>query len=103
LTLEQSLKSLGTAAAGQRRAKPEAVEMKLTEMKDQMQKIKESPSRTVQKIDAVKTFVLPRLDFMMLNGDVGRKQLKKMDQHICQSIDAALRVRGLPVECHHAS
>jgi hypothetical protein len=40
---------------------------------------------------------------MMLNEDVGEKQLKKMDQHIRQKIDTALRVRGLPVECHHAS
>jgi hypothetical protein len=31
----------------------------------------------------------------MLNGDVGKKQLKKMD--------TLLNVRGLQVECHHAS
>jgi hypothetical protein len=74
----------------------------LTEMKVRMWEIRESPLLTVKKIDAVKIFVLPILDFMMLNGDVRRKQLKKMNQKIRQSINAALQVRGLPVECHHA-
>jgi hypothetical protein len=32
----------------------------------------ESPLLIVQKIDAVKTFLLPILDFPMLNGDVGQ-------------------------------
>jgi hypothetical protein len=40
---------------------------------------------------------------MMLNGDVGEKQLAKMDSHIRGKIDEALKVRRLPVECHHAS
>jgi hypothetical protein len=58
---------------------------------------------TIQKINAVKTFLLPTLDFMMLNGDVGKKQLKKMDAKIRVQVDARLNVRGLPVECHYAS
>jgi hypothetical protein len=40
---------------------------------------------------------------MMLNGDVGEKQLAKTDSHIRGKIDEALKVRELPVECHHAS
>jgi hypothetical protein len=75
----------------------------LTEMKARMREIRESPLLTVQKINALKIFVLPILDFMMLNGDVGRKQLNKMNQQIRESIDGALQVRGLPVECHHSS
>jgi 3-dehydroquinate dehydratase len=103
LTLAESLKYLGTAVSARRTVKLEAVEAKLTEMKVRLQKIMESPLLIVQKIDAVKTFVLPTLDFMMLNGDVGEKQLAKMDSHIRGKIDEALKVRGLPVECHHAS
>jgi hypothetical protein len=51
----------------------------------------------------VKTFVLPTLDFMMLNGDVGKKQLKKIDAKVRAQVDALLNIRGLPVECHHTS
>jgi hypothetical protein len=97
------LKYLGTPVAARRKIKLEAVESKLSEMRVRLKKIMESQLLTVQKIDAVKTFLLPTLDFMMLNGDVGETQLKKMDQHIRVSIDEVLRVRGLPVECHHAS
>jgi hypothetical protein len=43
------------------------------------------------------------LDFILLNGDVGAKQLKEMDQHISGAIDRTLKVRGLSVECHHDS
>jgi hypothetical protein len=103
LTLAESLKYLGTAVSARRTLKLEAVEAKLTETKILLQKIMESPLLIVQKIDVVKTFVLPTLDFMMLNGDVGEKQLAKMDSAIQGKIDEALKVRGLPVECHHAS
>jgi hypothetical protein len=103
LSLGQSLKYLGTAVAARRTVKLEVAEAKLTEMKIRLKKIMESQLLIVQKIDAVKTFLLPTIDFMLINGDVGEKQLKKMDQHIRGAIDELLKVRGLPVECHHAS
>jgi hypothetical protein len=40
----------------------------------------ESPLLVVQKIDAVKTFLLPMMDFMLLNGDVGKTQLEEDGQ-----------------------
>jgi hypothetical protein len=39
-------------------------------MRIRLEKIIDSPLLTVQKIDAIKTFVLPMLDFIPLNGDV---------------------------------
>jgi hypothetical protein len=90
LTLAQSLKYLGTTIATRRHVKLEAAETKLVEMKTRLKKIIESPLLTVQKIDAVKTFLLPTLDFVMLNGDVGEKQLKLMDRHIRNTIDELL-------------
>jgi hypothetical protein len=67
LTLAQSLKYLGTAVAPRRGVKLEAIEAKLTEVRVRLKKIMESSLLIVQKIDAVKTFVLPTLDFAMLN------------------------------------
>jgi hypothetical protein len=63
----------------------------------------ESPLLVVQKIDAVKTFLLPSLDFMLLNGDVGEKQLEEMDKHVRALINKALKARTLLTECHHPS
>jgi hypothetical protein len=103
LILAESLKYLGTAVAARRTVKLQAVEAKLTEMKIRLMKIMESPLLIVQKIDAVRTFLLPTLECMMLNGDVGKKQVSKMDGFIQGRIDEALKVRGFPVEGHHAS
>jgi hypothetical protein len=101
LTLVQLLKYLGTAIAPKRTVRLEATEAKRTEMKIRLKKIIESPLLIVPKIDAMKTFVLPMLDFMMLNGDIGEKALMNMDKHIRGRVDELLKVRGLPVECHH--
>jgi hypothetical protein len=103
LTLAESLKYLGTPVAARRTVKLEAVGSKLTEKNIRLKKIMDSPLLIVQKIDALKTFVLPTLDFLMLNGDVGVKQLKKMDEFIRGRIDEALRVKGLPIESHEES
>jgi hypothetical protein len=81
----------------------ETATAKCAEMEIRLQKIIESRLLTVQQINVVKTFLLPTLNFMMLNGDVSKKQLKKMDAKIRAQVDALLNVRGLPVECHHAS
>jgi hypothetical protein len=83
--------------------KLEATEAKLTEMKIRLKKIMDSQLLIVQKIDAMKTFVLPMLDFIMLNGDIGEMALMKMDKYIRGRVDELLKVRGLPIECHHAS
>jgi hypothetical protein len=73
LTLAQSLKYLGTTMAARRTVKLEAAKTKLSEMRIRLEKVIDSPLLTVQKIDAIKTMVLPVLDFMLLNGDVGVK------------------------------
>jgi hypothetical protein len=49
----------GTAIAPRRNVKLEVTEAKLTEMKIRLKKIMESSLLIVQKIDAMKTFVLP--------------------------------------------
>jgi hypothetical protein len=103
LTLAESLKYLGTNATARPTVKLEAAKTKLSEMRIRLEKIIDSPLLTVQKIDAIKTFVLPMLYFMLLNGDVGVKQLRDINQNIPGAVDRALKVRGFPEECHHPS
>jgi hypothetical protein len=103
LSLAESLKYLDTAVAAKRMVKLHPVETRLTEMRIRLQTIMESPLLIVQEIDALKTFFLPMIDFMLLNGDVRRSQLTQMDQNIRAAVDRALKVDGLPIECHHAS
>jgi hypothetical protein len=103
LTLNQSVKYLGTPVTARKTVKLQAVSEKITEIEIMLQKIMKSPLLTVQKIDAVKTFLLPSLDFMLLNGEVGKVQLMKLDQKIRGEINAQLKIRGFPIECHHMS
>jgi hypothetical protein len=73
------------------------------EMRIRPDKIIDSPLLMVQKIDVIKIFLLPMLDFMLLNADASVKQLRDIDQNIRETIDRVLKVRGLPVKCHQAS
>jgi hypothetical protein len=62
-----------------------------------------SPPLTVQKINMVKPFFLQSRNFLLLNGEIGRSQVKVMDKKIRGMINKELKIKGLPIECHHAS
>jgi hypothetical protein len=94
LTLAESRKCLQTTPAARRTIKFEARKTKLSEMRIRLEKIIDSPLFAVRKIDAIKTFVLPMLDFMLLNGDVGVKRLRDTNQNTRGLFDEALTVRG---------
>jgi hypothetical protein len=72
-------------------------------MENLLEKIMSSPLLSVQKIDAIKTFLLPSIDFLLLNGEVGARQLRSMDKKIRGMVDQEPKIRGLPIEYHHAS
>jgi hypothetical protein len=103
LTLDQSLRYLGTAVAARRNVKLHATISKFDEMKTLVRKIIASPLLTVQKIDAIKTFVIPCFDFLMLNGDISKTRLNNIDAFIRGQINSLMKIPGLPVECHHMS
>jgi hypothetical protein len=103
LTTAESLRYFGAPIAARMMIKLISVKFKLKEMEVLLEKIIASPLLTVQKIDAVKTFVLPLMDFFLLNGEVGANQLRGMDKKIRRMIKDDMKIRELPVECHHAS
>jgi hypothetical protein len=76
---------------------------KLKEMEILLEMIMASPLLTVQKIDAMKTLLLPSIHFLSLNRDIGTSQLMQMDKRIRAIINEDMKIRRLPVECHHAS
>jgi hypothetical protein len=103
LTLQQSMKYLGTAVTARRNIKIHATNYKFDEMKTLLHKILNSPLLTVQKIDAIKTFIIPCFDFLLLNGDLSRKRLKDIDKHIRGQLNKLLKIPSLPKELHHLS
>jgi hypothetical protein len=103
LDIDESMKYLGSAVAARRNVKLKSVQAKFNEARALVQKIIRSPLSTVQKIDAVKTFVIPKFDFSMLNGDVSKVQLEKMDKFIRGQFNTLLKLPGLPRAFHHMS
>jgi hypothetical protein len=69
------MRYLGAPIAARRIVKLKSAKFKLKEMKALLGKIISSPLLTVQKIDVVKTFLLPSINFLLLNGEVRRSQL----------------------------
>jgi hypothetical protein len=102
LIMAWSLKYLGTAISERRRLRLGAAMAKSMEMEIRVQMIIASRLLAVLKIDAVKRFLFPILDFMTLNDDMGNRQLRKMDTTVRAQMDALLHVGSLLVECHHA-
>jgi hypothetical protein len=103
LTFTQSVKYLGVAVASRRNTKQQTTNTKLAEMRQLLEKIMSSHLLTVQKIDAVKTFLLPSIDYQLLNGELSRAKVRELDKAIRAAVSRQLKIRGLPVECHHAS
>jgi hypothetical protein len=97
------MKYLGVAVGAHQTVKFQAVKQKFREMRELVDKIMQSVLLTVQKVDAVKTFVLPAMDYQLLNGAVAKKDLIEFDKHVRAAINRELKLSGLPIECHHAS
>jgi hypothetical protein len=64
-------------------------------------KITKSPLFTVQKIQALRTYVLPRIDFLLLNTDVLKSYLKAFDEHVRGEVQKWIGGRGIPVAVFH--
>jgi hypothetical protein len=61
-----------------------------------------SPLLTVQKTDLVKALLLLLIDFLLLNREVGRSELQVIYKKIRGIIHRELKIKGLPIERHHA-
>jgi hypothetical protein len=72
-------------------------------MRVTLNKIIESPLPAVQKVDTIKRFLSPSIYFMLVNGDVGERQLEDMEKHIRASINKEMKIQTLPLECYPAS
>jgi hypothetical protein len=58
--------------------------------------IAKSPLFIPQKIQTVMVFVLPEIDFLLLNGDVSKKELKEFDARLPGETQKWIGGRGIP-------
>jgi hypothetical protein len=97
------MRYLGAQIAARKTIKIKSAKFKLKEMEVLLGKIISSSLLTVQKIYTMGTFLLPSIDFLLLNGEVEKSQLRVIDKKIRGIIGKELKIKGLPIECHRAS
>jgi hypothetical protein len=103
LTTAESMKYLGVPIVAPRTATPKSAKGQRKERKVLLVKIMSSPVLTMQKIDAVETLLFPSIDFLLMNREAGGIQLSIVHKNIRGMVNKALKIKRLPIECHHAS
>jgi hypothetical protein len=103
LMMAQLLEYLGIAVSTRGKVRLEAATVKSAEMDIRLQRVIGSRLLMIQKGKVTKISSRLTLHLGILNGDVSKKQLRKMDATITTQVDALLSARGLPVERHRAS
>jgi hypothetical protein len=71
LIIAESMRYFGAPIIARRIVKFKSAKFKLKEMEILLEKMMSSPRFTVQKMDAVKIFLLLSTDFLLLNEEVG--------------------------------
>lgn len=97
-----SIRYLGVAIGARKSARQSISRMIKEEFIMKLNKIMSSCLSITQKIHAIKTFLIPTLDFHMLNGQLKMKDIDSIDKCIRGKIDDIVGAR-LPIEVFHAS
>jgi hypothetical protein len=77
-----SVKYLAFPIGGNRDERSVAGNATLTEMRLTIDKMTKSPLFVAQRIQASRTYVSPRIDFLLLNSDVLKSDLRAFDEHM---------------------
>ena len=97
-SLHTAVNYLGLPVATNINAKKKHMFSKLSEMERDTIKVTDSSLDFKYKIDAIKKFILPRIDYEMMAGIAPANALKKLDSLLRGKINEALNTAGLPKE-----
>ena len=96
-TLADSIEYLGTTAATTRNIRKHGTESVINEVRSLLSKIDKSVLSLNQKLYAIKTFALPMLDFVMMNGRVALKDMNNIDTKVRTIINKHVKGVRLPI------
>lgn len=85
--LDASIKYLGSPIAARKVSKIKSSSEIIQKFQDKVQKVFDSNLLEVQKLHALRTFLIPTLDFALINGQLKAKHLTKMDSLIGSHIN----------------
>jgi hypothetical protein len=78
-------------------------ETKIEGIRKHLRRIMPSSLKLSQKINAVKTFVIPQLDFYLMNGQTRVKDLQEVDVEIRRIINETLKGPRLPIDYYYTN
>ena len=100
-SLEQTVNYLGAPITARKIIKLKTANDIFQELKLKLSKIIESKLLITQKINAIQTFLIPKLEFKFINSQLSIKALTRMDQNIRQAINTLIGAK-LPISFFHA-
>jgi hypothetical protein len=103
LETEQSTLYLGSPVGGSRKERAKPAKVRLAAMRDDILKICNSDLITVQKLDALKKFVMPMVDFLLYSGDAIASSLTKFDQYVHRVVTEWIGGKGIREPFFHMS
>lgn len=99
---EETVRYLGAPIAAHRNERMDKVKVTLVHFTTLLQKIMHSKLCITQKVHAIKTFLLPKLDYEMVTNQIRVHTLQMMDRAIRTAINTDLGAK-LPKAVYHAS
>ena len=97
----ESITYLGAPISGNKSTR---IKFASPEMSEAMNKVKllfKSQLTITQKLQALKSFILPKLDYLLANGQVGQEQTQTLDSFIRGRIMAELNANNIPKDFIH--
>ena len=94
---------LGLPLATHVNNKKRHVFQKIITMRSDINKISSSSLKTTQVIDAIKRFIIPKLDYELLINAAPINKLKELDAFIRKSISKKIGSHGLPIDWFYSA
>lgn len=103
ICIQGSTQYLGLPLAAKVSQRKKHIFQKLLCMKQDVSKIANSSLKTVQTIDAIKRFILPRVDYELMINAAPINKLLDVDAHIRNQISKKIKAAGIPVDWFYTS
>jgi hypothetical protein len=103
VSLDEIVEYLGAPIGARKNAKMNFAETKIEGIRKHLRRIMQSGLKLSQRINAVKTFVTPQLDFYLMNGQTRVKDLQELDVEIRRIINEALKGPRLPNDYYYTN
>jgi hypothetical protein len=96
LRSNEAIQYLGNPIAGRREIRAKSAATRIERFKTRLKLLFASALSSAQKIHALKTFLIPSLEYALIVGAISTKTLEALDQNIRGTISRELNLSGIP-------